>query len=293
MTKILLIGSRGQIGRELEKQFSVEYELIALGRPELDLCQENDLADCIESLSPDYIVNAAAYTAVDRAEKEPELARQINTIAPAIMAKSAKKIKASLLHISTDYVFDGKKNTPYLENDPTNPLNVYGLSKRDGEEMIRSVADDYIILRTSWVYGSLGKGNFVKSMLTIANQRDILRVVDDQIGCPTWSSDIAQVIGKIITKKEHISTGIYHFTGSGETSWYGFALYIFQEAKKLGFPLTVHDVIPISTQQYPTLAIRPAYSVLSNDSLSECLGISASHWQDSLPKMLEELRSII
>jgi dTDP-4-dehydrorhamnose reductase len=120
-----------------------------------------------------------------------------------------------------------------------------------------------------------------------------LRVVDDQIGCPTWSSDIAQVIGKIITKKEHISTGIYHFTGSGETSWYGFALYIFQEAKKLGFPLTVHDVIPISTQQYPTLAIRPAYSVLSNDSLSECLGISASHWQDSLPKMLEELRSII
>jgi dTDP-4-dehydrorhamnose reductase len=295
MTKrILVTGIHGQLGQELKQTLTPLGEVIGVGRETMDLTQPNAIRQAIAQAKPDLIVNAAAYTAVDKAETEVELANTINAIAPAIMAQECRQIGATLLHVSTDYVFDGKKNTPYLEVDSPNPLSVYGKSKLAGEAAIAQACQSHIILRTAWVYGTYGKSNFVKTMLRLGKEREEIRVVADQVGSPTWAQDIAQVIAKLILhsdKTGEVTTGIYHFTNSGVASWYDFAIAIFEQARKLGFPLKIRQVVPITTAEYPTPAKRPAYSVLSGQKISAILGTHPPYWRDSLRQMLEQLAS--
>jgi dTDP-4-dehydrorhamnose reductase len=292
MTKrILVTGIHGQLGQELKQTLSPLGEVIGVGRETMELTQPTSICQVIADAKPDLIVNAAAYTAVDKAETELELAHGINAIAPTIMAQEAQKLGATLLHVSTDYVFDGQKNTPYLEDDRTNPLSVYGKSKLAGEEGIKQACQSYIILRTAWVYGTYGKSNFVKTMLRLGKEREEIRVVVDQVGSPTWAKDIADAIAQLGQKNEPSATGIYHFTNSGVASWYDFAIAIFEEAKQLGFPLKVEQVMPITTSDYPTPAKRPAYSVLSGKKISAVLGTHSPYWRDSLRQMLKQLYS--
>jgi dTDP-4-dehydrorhamnose reductase len=288
MKKVLLIGAKGQVGQELQVTLPQWGEVISIGREELDLTNSEKISQLIREIHPDYLVNAAAYTAVDKAEIEPDLAYSINAIAPKIMAESAEKIKAKFLHISTDYVFDGRKNTPYLETDLTNPLGVYGQSKLRGEEEIKNVNSNAIILRTAWVYGSYGKSNFVKTMLRLGKEREELKVVVDQVGSPTWSKDIATAITQLLINADN-PAGIYNFTNSGVASWFDLTKAIFEEAKISGIPLKIQRVIPITTAEYPTPAVRPAYSVLSSQKISQQLGYIPPYWRDSLKAMLNQL----
>jgi len=288
MTKVLLIGAKGQVGQELQLTLPQLGEVISIGREELDLTNSEKIGQLIREIHPDYLVNAAAYTAVDKAESEPELAYYINAKAPKIMAESAEKIQAKFLHISTDYVFDGRKNTPYLETDLTNPLGVYGQSKLRGEEEIKTVNSQAIILRTAWVYGSYGKSNFVKTMLRLGKEREELKVVVDQVGSPTWAKDIAAAITQLLINADN-PAGIYNFTNSGIASWFDLTKAIFEEAKISGIPLKIQRVIPITTAEYPTPAARPAYSVLSGQKISQQLGYIPSYWRDSLKAMLNQL----
>jgi dTDP-4-dehydrorhamnose reductase len=232
-------------------------------------------------------VNASAYTAVDKAESEPELAHAINVIAPKILAEEAEKRRATLLHISTDYVFDGRKNTPYLETDPTNPLSVYGQTKLEGEKFVEKINPKSIILRTAWVYGTYGQSNFVKTMIRLGKEREALSVVVDQVGSPTWAKDIAEAIARLLGHADTPS-GIYHFTNSGVGSWFDLTRAIFDEAKAMGIPLKIQRVIPITTADYPTPAVRPAYSVLSGQKIAAQLGESPPYWRDSLKLMLAQ-----
>jgi dTDP-4-dehydrorhamnose reductase len=288
MKKVLLIGAKGQVGQELQVTLPFLGEVISIGREELDLTNSEKIGQLIREIHPDYLVNAAAYTAVDKAETEPELAYAINATAPKIMAESAEKIQAKFLHISTDYVFDGRKNTPYLETDLTNPLGVYGQSKLRGEEEIKTVNSQAIILRTAWVYGSYGKSNFVKTMLRLGKEREELKVVVDQVGSPTWSKDIATAITQLLINVDN-PAGIYNFTNSGVASWFDLTKAIFEEAKISGIPLKIQRVIPITTAEYPTPAVRPAYSVLSSQKISQQLGYIPPYWRDSLKAMLTQL----
>lgn len=288
MKKVLLIGAKGQVGQELQVTLPQLGEVISIGREELDLTNSEKISQLIREIHPDYLVNAAAYTAVDKAEIEPDLAYSINAIAPKIMAESAEKIQAKFLHISTDYVFDGRKNTPYLETDLTNPLGVYGQSKLRGEEEIKTVNSQAIILRTAWVYGSYGKINFVKTMLRLGKEREELKVVVDQVGSPTWSKDIATAITQLLINVDN-PAGIYNFTNSGVASWFDLTKAIFEEAKISGIPLKIQRVIPITTAEYPTPAVRPAYSVLSGQKISQQLGYIPPYWRDSLKAMLNQL----
>ena len=286
--RILLTGADGQLGHELQQTLMPLGEVIALTRQKLDLSQGEQIRQLVQQVRPSMIVNSAAYTAVDKAESEVELAQAVNGTAPKIMAEEAEKIGALLLQVSTDYVFDGQKNTPYLETDPTHPLSSYGKSKLAGEIGIQQVTDNYLILRTAWVYGVYGKGNFVKTMLRLGQDREELRVVADQVGSPSWAKDIAEAIAQLLQSE---TTGIYHFTNSGVVSWYDFAIAIFEEARALGFPLKVQRVIPITTADYPTPAVRPAYSVLSGKKITETLGDYPPYWRDSLRKMLKQLQA--
>ena len=286
--RILLTGADGQLGHELQQTLAPLGEVIALTRQELDLSQGEQIRQLVQQVRPSMIVNSAAYTAVDKAESEVELAQVVNGTAPKIMAEEAEKIGALLLQVSTDYVFDGQKNAPYLETDPTHPLSSYGKSKLAGEVGIQQVTDNYLILRTAWVYGVYGKGNFVKTMLRLGQDREELRVVADQVGSPSWAKDIAEAIAQLLQSE---TTGIYHFTNSGVVSWYDFAIAIFEEARALGFPLKVQRVIPITTADYPTPAVRPAYSVLSGKKITETLGDYPPYWRDSLRKMLKQLHT--
>jgi dTDP-4-dehydrorhamnose reductase len=288
MKKVLLIGAKGQVGQELQVTLPSLGEVISIGREELDLTNSEKIGQLIREIHPDYLVNASAYTAVDKAEIEPDLAYSINSTAPKIMAEAAEKIKAKFLHISTDYVFDGRKNTPYLETDLTNPLGVYGQSKLRGEEEIKTVNSQAIILRTAWVYGSYGKSNFVKTMLRLGKEREELKVVVDQLGSPTWSKDIAAAITHLLINVDN-PTGIYNFTNSGVASWFDLTKAIFEEAKISGIPLKIQRVIPITTAEYPTPAVRPAYSVLSSQKISQQLGYIPPYWRDSLKAMLNQL----
>ncbi len=290
MTKILLTGKKGQLGQELELLLPQVGEVIALGKEELDLSQGNQIRDCINHYQPDLIVNAGAYTAVDKAETESDLAYAVNADAPTILAESAEKIGARLVHFSTDYVFDGEKHKPYTEADQPNPIGVYGKSKLAGEQGIQKHCSNYIILRTAWVYGVYGQGNFVKTMLRLGEEREALKVVSDQIGTPTWTNDIAKVIVGLITQLPSSPVQeIYHFTNSGVASWYDFSIAIFEEAKVLRFPLKIHRVSPIPTTEYPTPAQRPAYSVLSGEKISKLLGVCPPQWRISLREMLTQL----
>ncbi len=288
MKKVLLIGAKGQVGQELQVTLPFLGEVISIGREELDLTNSEKIGQLIREIHPDYLVNASAYTAVDKAEIEPDLAYSINATAPKIMAESAEKIQAKFLHISTDYVFDGRKNTPYLETDLTNPLGVYGQSKLRGEEEIKTVNSQAIILRTAWVYGSYGKSNFVKTMLRLGKEREELKVVVDQVGSPTWSKDIATAITQLLINVDN-PAGIYNFTNSGVASWFDLTKAIFEEAKISGIPLKIQRVIPITTAEYPTPAVRPAYSVLSSQKISQQLGYIPPYWRDSLKAMLNQL----
>lgn len=288
MKKVLLIGAKGQVGQELQVTLPYLGEVISIGREELDLTNSEKISQLIREIHPDYLVNAAAYTAVDKAETEPDLAYSINAIAPKIMAEAAEKTKAKFLHISTDYVFDGRKNTPYLETDLTNPLGVYGQSKLRGEEEIKTVNSQAIILRTAWVYGSYGKSNFVKTMLRLGKEREELKVVVDQVGSPTWAKDIATAITHLLINVDN-PPGIYNFTNSGVASWFDLTKAIFEEAKISGIPLKIQRVIPITTAEYPTPAVRPAYSVLSSQKISQQLDYIPPYWRDSLKAMLNQL----
>ena len=305
MTRILLTGADGQLGQELQRTLVPLGEIIGVGHQTLDLTQPDRIRQIISEIKPDLIVNAAAYTAVDKAQTEPELAKSINAVAPTIMAEEQARHGGILIHISTDYVFDGRKNTPYTEEDAPNPLSVYGQSKLAGEEGIQKTSQSlqsahqelrYIILRTAWVYGTYGKSNFVKTMLRLGAERDEIRVVADQVGTPTWACDIASSLA-ILGQKVHEQgapsplTGIYNFTSSGIASWYDFAIAIFEEAKQLGFELKVQRVVPITTSEYPTPATRPAYSVLAGQKITAALGSHPPHWRQGLRQMLAELYS--
>lgn len=300
MSNILLVGSSGQVGQELQTMLAPVGTVIPVAREALDLTQLEQLRQTIRQAQPSLIVNAAAYTAVDKAESEPALANLINGDAPTIMAEEAARLGAALIHISTDYVFDGSKNTPYLESDIPNPLSAYGKSKLLGEMGIQQVAASqpdlrYVILRTAWVYGALGKGNFAKTMLRLGAEREEVRVVTDQVGTPTWSADIARTIATLSTHfLDATSTppsGIYHFTNSGITSWYDFAVAIFEEAAALGFPVKVQRVVPITTAEYPTPTQRPAYSALAWQKIAAILQSPPPHWRQGLRQMLTQLHA--
>jgi dTDP-4-dehydrorhamnose reductase len=287
---ILLIGNNGQVGTELQNILSPKYQVIGLAGPQIDLTQVDNLRQIIRETRPEIIINAAAYTAVDKAENEPEIAHAVNAIAPQIIAEESQKLGSFLIHISTDYVFNGNSNYPYQETDITNPLSVYGQTKLAGEIAIQKNCPHHIILRTAWVYGTYGKSNFVKTMLRLGKERPEVRVVADQIGSPTGAQDIALTITQIIPQLTLENAGIYHYTNSGVASWYDFAIAIFEEAEKLGFPLKIENIIPITTPEYPTPAKRPAYSVLACEKISKLLGTYPPHWRQRLRLMLKELK---
>jgi dTDP-4-dehydrorhamnose reductase len=286
--QILLTGKDGQLGEELYPLLSSIGSVVAVGRETCDLANPEAIRQVVDKTQPDIIVNAAAYTAVDKAESEPELAMAINGTAPGILAAEAEKLGATLIHVSTDYVFNGAKNTPYLETDKTDPLGLYGQSKLAGEQAIFATNANAVILRTAWVYGAGGKGNFVKTMLRLGEQREELGVVVDQVGSPTWTGDLAQAIVNLIPRLNSETYGVYHYTNSGVTSWYDFAVAIFEEAQTLGIPLKIKQVKPITTAEYPTPARRPAYSVLSGRKMAAVLGNYPPHWRQGLRKMLKQ-----
>lgn len=273
--KILLIGKNGQIGWELNRCLLTLGDIVAVDYPEIDLARPDTITKLVRETKPDLIVNAAAYTAVDQAEDEPDAAMAVNGTAPGILAEEAKRINAVLVHYSTDYVFDGRKRTPYTEEDEPNPLNVYGKTKLVGERAIQQVGCDHLILRTSWVYGTRGK-NFLLTMLRLAQERDEIRVVDDQIGTPNWSRWIAQATAHILCRDpEEVrdKSGLYHLSAKGETSWYGFAREILR--------LAGHDpekVKPIKTGEYPAKAVRPGYGVLGSNCIQEIFRVRRFNW---------------
>jgi dTDP-4-dehydrorhamnose reductase len=300
--RILLTGKNGQVGTELAIVLPELGEVIALDRQELDLSRPDDIRRTIREIRPSLIVNAAAYTAVDQAEKDEDVAQAINADAPALMAQEAARIGAGLVHYSTDYVFDGSKHSPYEENDPTNPVSVYGRTKLAGEQAIREAGLPHLIFRTAWIYGTRGR-NFLLTILRLASQREELRIVRDQIGAPTWCREIARgtasVLGRLSQDgKGALSLpetgGVYHMTAAGVTTWYDFAEAILDEASHAppnlswlaaatgGRTLMARRITPITTAQYPTPARRPAYSVLSNTQLAQRFGVQLTDWRTQL-----------
>ena len=284
--KILITGNNGQVGYELERSLQGLGEIVAVGRNQMDLSDLQQVRDVIRSVKPDLIVNPAAYTAVDKAESEPELAMRINGEAPAVMAEEARKLGAGIIHYSTDYVFDGTKKTPYLETDPTCPVNVYGATKLAGEQAIQAAGVPHLILRTSWVYGMRGK-NFLLTVMRLAAERNELRIVGDQFGAPTWCRTIADTTAQLVARLDVQGgaveamagplSGIYNLTSSGRTSWHGFTEEIVKHASITGAP----KVMPISTQEYPLPARRLHNSELSGARL-RALNVHVPHWQHAL-----------
>ena len=294
--KILLLGKNGQVGWELQRSLAPLGELIALDAQSLDYCGDftnlDGLAKTIQEIAPDIIVNAAAHTAVDKAENEPDLARTINALAPEVLANEAKRIGAWLLHYSTDYVFDGSGTTPRFETDVTAPLNVYGNTKLEGENAIIASGCKYLIFRTSWVYATRG-GNFAKTMLKLAQVRDSLKIIDDQIGAPTGADLLADVtahaIRKALTNQE--VKGIYHLVASAETSWYGYACYVIEYARQYGVNIKVAmDAIEaVPTKEFPTPARRPLNSRLDNTKFQNTFDLKLPHWQIGVTRLLNEV----
>lgn len=280
--KILITGKEGQVGFELQRALKSLGTVVACDRTNADLANPSMLVKLIRDVKPTIIVNAAAYTAVDKAESEPELAMQVNGIAPGILAEETKRLNALLVHYSTDYVFDGTSSKPYTESDPTHPLNVYGRTKLAGEHAIQTIGAPHIILRTSWVYSMRGK-NFLLTMLKLANERDQLKIVNDQIGAPTWSRSIANTTAKILEKyRLHPAHGIFHLTSAGHTSWHGFADAIFRIAKEKKLLAKVPILQPIPSSEYPLPAKRPANSVMSNERLRSTFSVEMPTWLESL-----------
>lgn len=295
--KILLFGKDGQVGWELQRSLAPLGELVALGR-DSQLCGDftdlDGLARTVRVVAPDIIVNAAAYTAVDQAQSEPGLARTINTLAPAVLAQEAKRCGAWLIHYSTDYVFDGSGTKVWRETDPTAPLNVYGISKRDGEQAILASACRHIILRTSWVYGARG-ANFAKTMLRLAQQRDSLSVINDQIGAPTGADLLADVTAHVAAYVVNAGlpdlSGLYHLVASGQTSWYDYASFLIDFARKAGVEIKVapQAIMPVASSFFPTAAARPHNSRLATDKLQNTFGLKLPEWQIGVTRMLTEI----
>jgi dTDP-4-dehydrorhamnose reductase len=280
--KILLTGKDGQLGWELLRALAPIGQLVAFDRASLDLSNPDRIVSRVREVKPQLIVNAAAYTAVDRAESEPELAMQVNARAPRILAEEALRLGATLIHYSTDYVFDGTKPDPYLETDSPNPLNIYGKSKLEGERGIRESGCLHLILRTSWVYGIRGR-NFLLNILRLARELPELQVVSDQIGAPTWCRDLAAATARLAPAALRQGVrSLLHATSAGRTSWHGFAREILQ-LSGLDTP-----VVAISSSQYRTPARRPANSLLSNAKLSLEWGIALPSWRESLQNCLAE-----
>jgi dTDP-4-dehydrorhamnose reductase len=292
--RMLLLGAQGQVGQELQITLAGLGELQALGRHQVDLTQPQQIQAAVTAYQPTLIVNAAGYTAVDRAEQEPDLAYAINGTAPTQLAQLAEQHGATMLHISTDYVFDGRQGSPYQVEDATHPLGVYGASKLAGETGIRQNCQDYWIVRTAWVHGAKGSGNFVKTMLRLGAEHSEIKVVADQVGSPTWAGDLAVALTQLIKigGDAPSSFGTYHYTNSGVASWYDFALTIFAEAEMFGFPLNIERVVPITSAEYPTPAQRPSYSVLAGERLASLLGHPAPHWRRGLQQMLREMQKL-
>ena len=295
--KILLLGKNGQVGWELQRSLAPLGELVALdrqGAPGLcgDLGEPDGLAATVRALRPDVIVNAAAYTAVDRAESEPELARRINAHAPAVLAREAAACGALLLHYSTDYVFHGQGQRPWAEDDPTGPLNVYGQTKLEGEQAILRSAGRHLILRTSWVYAARG-GNFARTMLRLARQQPRLTVIDDQWGAPTGAELIADVSAHAIVqlRARPDKAGIYHLAAAGETNWFSYAKHVIAQAQsaQAAIEYAVKDILPIPSSAYPVAAMRPHNSRLDTRKLRTAFDLHLPPWQAGVDRMLAEI----
>lgn len=292
MKRILLTGKNGQVGWELQRTLASLGQVIALDSAALDLADADAIRRKVREVQPHIIVNPAAYTAVDKAESETDLAMSINGIAPGIFAEEAKKLNALFVHYSTDYVFDGSKVGAYKEDDMPAPLSVYGKTKLAGEQAIRAAGCNHLILRTSWVYGARGK-NFLLTMLRLARERSELRIVDDQIGAPTWCRSLGEITAQMLAQlyapgagSEALTraSGTYHLTSAGSVSWHGFAAEIIRLAEIQPAP----NLVPIPSREYPTPAVRPLNSVLSNDKLLRAFGLQAGSWQDNLQLCMQE-----
>ena len=296
MRRILLIGENGQVGFELQRALAPLGSVACASRGNaalpVDLTNPDAIRTAVRAVNPSVIVNAAAYTAVDRAEQEPDHAMAVNGLAPGVLAEEALRLGAVLAHYSTDYVFAGAKSTPYNESDATGPVNVYGQTKLAGEQAMQAIGGDYFIFRLSWVYGLRG-GNFLLTMLRLFRDKDELRVADDQLGSPSWSRDIAaataQVLAQVVAcpgaddDRRRSLAGVYHMTAAGRTSWCGFARCIQELSHRNGLLENTNcRLVPIKTEDYPTPARRPAYSILSNKRLGEAFGLTLPHWEQSL-----------
>jgi dTDP-4-dehydrorhamnose reductase len=291
--RILIVGANGQVGHELRRAFADSGEVVARDRSSVDLTDSGQIRAVVRETAPDIILNAAAYTAVDRAESERETAMAVNGDAPGILAEEAARLNALLVHYSTDYVFDGTKTEPWVETDAPNPLNVYGASKLAGERAIAQAGGRYLIFRTSWVYGPRGN-NFLFTMLRLGKQRDQLNVVADQIGAPTTSLELADAthaaVSKILEGSRPTDSwaGIYHLTCGGAVSWCGFAQAIFERSRGI-LDGRIPQVRPIPASAYPTAAQRPQNSVLSNEKLFEEFGVRLPDWKDALGAVMHQL----
>ena len=302
--RLLVTGATGQIGWQLQRTLAPLGEVVACTRSELDLADPDAAAKVVRDLAPDVVVNAAAYTAVDKAESEPELADTVNATAPGRIAAELGHTGGLLIHYSTDYVFDGAKASPYEENDQTGPLNVYGQTKLDGERLIAASGCAHIILRTTWVYDIRGK-NFLRTVLRLAREKEELRMVGDQRGAPTWARAIAEATAQIVARcaqRRDFSgsgyNGIFHLTAAGETTWAGFAQQILDEYDALaswpadtgefGTPLVAKRVVPITSDLFKTPARRPHNSVLSNARLQSTFGLSLPDWRVQLRLALHD-----
>ncbi|NJN20352.1 MAG: dTDP-4-dehydrorhamnose reductase [Leptolyngbya sp. RL_3_1] len=290
MSRVLLLGKGGQVGQVLLRRLTAAgMKVVACDRRQLDFEQPAQIQTLVADLHPQLIINAAAYTAVDRAEVEITQAQRVNAEAPEQLAMAAAACGTRLMHFSTDYVFDGQSGIPWREGDNPNPLGIYGQTKLAGEMAIRQmIPDQHWIIRTAWVYGATGPRNFVKTMVRLGQTRDRIRVVCDQVGTPTWTEDLAQVVVAFVQDGDRVPPGTYHYTNSGVASWYDLAIAIFEEVRALGIPLMVKEVQPIPSQDYPTAAKRPFYSVLDCQKITALLGYRAPHWRVSLRTMLSQ-----
>ena len=294
--KILLFGKNGQVGWELQRSLAPLGELVAPGRNDADLCGDlsnlEGLARTVQAVRPDAIVNAAAHTAVDRAESEPELAHTLNAQAPGVLAQEAAKLGAWLVHYSTDYVFDGSGNRPWAETDTPAPLSVYGRSKLEGERLIQAACPQHLILRTSWVYAARG-GNFAKTMLRLAQERERLTVINDQFGAPTGAELIADVTAHALRQclRQPHDAGLYHLAASGETTWHGYANQVLALARLNGGAITIKatEVVPVPSSAFATAARRPLNSRLATQKLQSTFDLVLPHWGQGVARMLNEV----
>lgn len=286
---ILLTGGTGQVGKAVLRHAAERgLDIFAPARAQMDLTNARSITDIVASRPWSAVINCAAYTAVDRAETDAELAAQVNAAAPAIFAIETAKRDIPIIHVSTDYVFDGTKNAPYVEEDPVNPLGVYGRTKEKGEGAVRTLNPRHAIIRTAWVV-SAGGTNFINTMIRLASERPEINVVTDQLGCPSNASDIAQTL-LAVTENPHAQYGTWHFVNDGEASWYDLASHIFADMRQRGLATPVLNAIP--TSQYPTPAERPSNSRLSTSAIQRDFGIQPRHWHDAIDAILAERFSI-